>query len=117
MQRTGHYLVRVIVVIFSNTREFFCVCRFNRIVDYAVYSKNMGGRESDLVLNQNEKVTSWTTAGDGFPLCVSATAFPICTLSSNSDGRETSFMFPLARSSKNSAGFMEISGEHPMDWK
>ena len=62
-------------------------------------------------------ITSCTTAGDGFPFCVSASAFPICTLSSNSEGRETSFMFPLARSSKNSAGFMEISGEHPMDWK
>ena len=59
--------------------------------------------------------TSCTTAGQGFPLLVSVSECP--TLSSNSDGTETSFMFPLARSNRNSAGFMAIKGEHPMDEK
>ena len=56
-------------------------------------------------------------AGDGFPFLVSVSEFPICTLSSNSDGIETSFRFPFARSSKYSAGFMAIRGEHPIDEK
>jgi len=51
-----------------------------------------------------------TTTSDDFPFGVSASVFSICTLSYNSEVRETSLMFPLARSNKNFVGFMEISG-------
>lgn len=35
-------------------------------------------------------------------------------LSSKFEGKDLSFMFPFARSSRNSAGFIDISGEQPM---
>lgn len=70
-----------------------------------------------LSILQNVTSTSCTMVGDGFPFLVSASEFSICTLSSNSDGTETSFTLPFARSSRNSAGFIAMRGVHPIDEK
>lgn len=54
-------------------------------------------------------------ASDSFPFLVSVFEFSVCTLSSNFDDIETTFMFPFAKSSKNYARFIAMRGEHPMD--
>lgn len=68
-------------------------------------------------IKQNHISDSKTKVNNYFcclTLCTSPGEGP---LSSSSEGIDFSFIFPLARSIKNSAGFIAISGKHPMDEK
>lgn len=64
----------------------------------------------------DELFTSWMSMGDDPFSCCSNSLLP-AGKNFDSDGVDMSFMLPLARSIRNSAGFIAMRGEKPMEEK